>query len=167
MIVMSKIIKCTEEVVVIGMDDKSIREFRVEDCNFEPKVGDVVDVFESETYCVVSKVEEKVKEEQIDMKKLAEGININISNDNSQKNTGAAYTQGAYVQAGKVVNKVTYLLLCFFLGGLGIHKFYSGKIGAGILYALFCWTSIPSIIAFIEFIVGCFKKADVHGNIVV
>ena len=26
------------------------------------------------------------------------------------------------------------LLLCVFLGGLGAHKFYEGKIGLGILY---------------------------------
>ncbi|MBQ9383659.1 MAG: FTR1 family protein [Ruminiclostridium sp.] len=28
-------------------------------------------------------------------------------------------------------------------GGLGIHKFYLGKYGKGILYAVFCWTFIP------------------------
>ena len=26
------------------------------------------------------------------------------------------------------------LLLCLFLGGLGVHKFYRGKIGGGLLY---------------------------------
>lgn len=43
-------------------------------------------------------------------------------------------------------------VLAFFFGGLGVHKFYLGKTGLGIVYLIFCWTYIPSIIAFIEFI---------------
>ena len=31
-------------------------------------------------------------------------------------------------------NKMIALLLCIFLGGFGIHRFYVGKIGTGILY---------------------------------
>lgn len=68
---------------------------------------------------------------------------------------------------GKVVKKLVYCLLAFFLGWAGIHKFYAGRIGAGIVYLLFCWTGIPAIIAFIEFIIGLCKKADAAGNIVV
>ena len=34
----------------------------------------------------------------------------------------------------------------------GVHKFYLGQIGLGVVYLLFCWTFIPSIIAFFEFI---------------
>ncbi len=50
-------------------------------------------------------------------------------------------------------SRITAALLAFFLGGFGAHKFYLGKIGQGIVYLLFCWTFIPMIIAFIEFIV--------------
>ena len=49
----------------------------------------------------------------------------------------------------------------------GVHKFYSGKIGMGILYIVFCWTLIPSFVAFIEMIIAITKKADANGNIVV
>lgn len=67
---------------------------------------------------------------------------------------------------GKVlVNKLVYALLAFFLGGLGAHKFYAGKIGLGILYLVFFWTFIPGIIAFIEFIIALTKTADADGNI--
>lgn len=48
-------------------------------------------------------------------------------------------------------SKPTAILLCFFCGWLGIHKFYLGENVAGILYLLFFWTLIPSFIAFFEF----------------
>lgn len=44
------------------------------------------------------------------------------------------------------------ILWCFFLGWAGAHKFYLGQSGWGIVYLLFCWTGIPSLAAFIEFI---------------
>ncbi|EIJ2834770.1 TM2 domain-containing protein [Vibrio parahaemolyticus] len=50
-------------------------------------------------------------------------------------------------------SRIAAALLAFFLGGFGAHKFYLGKIGQGILYLVFCWTLIPAIIAFIEFII--------------
>ena len=57
------------------------------------------------------------------------------------------------VGAGGSKSRVTAAVLAFLLGGFGIHKFYLGKIAAGVLYLLFCWTFIPAIIAFIEFII--------------
>lgn len=50
-------------------------------------------------------------------------------------------------------SKVAAGVLAIFLGGLGIHKFYLGKIGQGILYLIFCWTYIPALIGFIEGII--------------
>lgn len=55
--------------------------------------------------------------------------------------------------AWPIKNKIVAGLLGLFLGGLGIHKFYLGKIGQGIVYILFCWTFIPAVIGFIEGIV--------------
>jgi TM2 domain-containing membrane protein YozV len=47
-------------------------------------------------------------------------------------------------------SKLIAALFALFLGGLGIHKFYLGSIGWGIVYLLFCWTFIPSLVGFIE-----------------
>ncbi len=65
------------------------------------------------------------------------------------------------------VNKLAYALLAIFLGGLGVHHFYAGKTGMGILFLLFSWTGIPSIVAFIQGIVALTKKEDADGNILV
>jgi TM2 domain-containing membrane protein YozV len=50
-------------------------------------------------------------------------------------------------------SRVIAIVLALLLGGIGGHKFYLGRVAAGILYLLFCWTLVPSIIAFIEAIV--------------
>ena len=47
-------------------------------------------------------------------------------------------------------SKIAAGVLALLLGGLGIHKFYMGKTGKGLLYLLFSWTGIPAIIGFIE-----------------
>jgi TM2 domain-containing membrane protein YozV len=56
----------------------------------------------------------------------------------------------AYVSKGK--NRIAAGLLAIFVGGFGIHRFYLGD-ATGIWYLLFCWTLIPSFIAFIEGII--------------
>ena len=57
-------------------------------------------------------------------------------------------------------NRIVAALLAFFLGGIGAHRFYLGNIGLGFLYLLFCWTFIPAIIAFIEFIMFLVMSDD-------
>jgi TM2 domain-containing membrane protein YozV len=49
-------------------------------------------------------------------------------------------------------SRVATALFALLLGGFGGHKFYLGQVGLGIVYLIFCWTFIPAIIAFIEFI---------------
>ena len=76
-------------------------------------------------------------------------------------------------------DKLVAALLAFFLGGLGVHKFYLGKKGAGITMLvcslfgailLFIPTIIVGIIAFIEAIIYLVKSEDdfqrdyVEGN---
>ena len=52
-----------------------------------------------------------------------------------------------------IKSKIAAGLLAIFLGGIGVHKFYMGETGMGILYLVFCWTGIPAIIGFIEGII--------------
>jgi len=47
-------------------------------------------------------------------------------------------------------DEVVGVLLAFFLGCFGIHHFYVGRVGLGILYCCFCWTGIPAILGVIE-----------------
>ncbi len=50
-------------------------------------------------------------------------------------------------------NKTTAGIFALVFGGLGVHRFYLGQKGLGILYLLFVWTFIPTIIAMIDGIV--------------
>lgn len=61
-------------------------------------------------------------------------------------------------------NKTTTTILAFFLGGLGIHRFYLGQNLKGILCLLFCWTFIPAIIAFIDFIIFLTMSDDAFNQ---
>ena len=42
-------------------------------------------------------------------------------------------------------------ILALFVGTFGIHKFYLGRIGAGVLYLIFSFTFIPAILGLIDF----------------
>ena len=68
--------------------------------------------------------------------------------------------------SGNLQNKsekswIATLLLCFFLGGLGVHRFYAGKIGTGVLQLL-TWGGfgIWVLIDFILIIVGSFTDSE-------
>jgi len=47
-------------------------------------------------------------------------------------------------------SRILAALLGIILGSFGIHKFYLGKTGQGIVYLIFFWTLIPGIVGFIE-----------------
>ncbi|MEG4803463.1 NINE protein [Microcoleus sp. ARI1-B5] len=51
-----------------------------------------------------------------------------------------------------VKDRTVAVVLAFFIGGFGGHKFYLGNNVAGVLYLIFSWTLIPSLIAFFDFL---------------
>ena len=53
---------------------------------------------------------------------------VNVVNNNTNTNMN---TNGGYYP---YKSRLTALLLCLFLGGIGAHRFYVGKIGTGILW---------------------------------
>ena len=71
------------------------------------------------------------------------------------------YQNGQNEQVYSPKDWLTVLLLCIFVGGLGIHRFYVGKTGTGILWLLTggC-LGIGALIDLIRIICGSFTDAD-------
>ncbi|MDH3214402.1 MAG: TM2 domain-containing protein [Myxococcales bacterium] len=56
---------------------------------------------------------------------------------------------------------VPAVMLCFFLGALGVHRFYVGKIGTGIVQLLtFGGLGIWALVDFIMLVTGNFKDGE-------
>jgi TM2 domain-containing membrane protein YozV len=56
---------------------------------------------------------------------------------------------------------LTALLLCFFLGVVGAHRFYTGKTGTAILMIVTCGgAGVWTLIDLIMIIVGSFKDSE-------
>ena len=73
----------------------------------------------------------------------------------------------SYQKSDEISDKefIPVILLCFFLGGLGVHRFYSGKIGTGILMILTLGgLGIWVIVDFIMLCIGSFR--DIDGKII-
>ncbi len=144
-----KVIQIQGGTVYIGKDDGTFQTLPLTAFSFVPSVGDEVEIYSNGQQTIVSR---------------KTGSSTAEKQSSQNRNYGTSYQQTTYI-GPHVVNKVVYCVLAFLLGGLGIHKFYAGRIGKGILYILFCWTGIPSIIALIEFVMALCRPADDNGNI--
>ena len=158
---MPKVIKITDTHVFIGMDDGSFEEYDLNDLNFVPHIGDEVEIFRSDVFTIVTK-----RESGIVTQNTFAGADTSETNTQSQSYPKYTRSQGDS-GTSRSVNKVMYCMLAVLLGGIGAHKFFAGKTGAGVCYILFCWTGIQAIIAMIDFIVALFMKPDANGEIYV
>lgn len=164
---MGEIIKLDIEKVLVGCEDGSVIEVKLSDVNFIPEIGDKVKVYKSDdSYYIVKKDEKDLKNENLDKSLQKEERNEDVSR--KYEESPQTVTNNYYLDQfnGKRVHKIAYILLAFFLGSLGIHKFYAGKMGMGFLYLIFSWTGIPGAVAVIEAILAIFtKQSDENGYI--
>jgi TM2 domain-containing membrane protein YozV len=137
---MAKIVEINEEEVLIDEGDGNLITVDPLSFNFVPKVGQKVLIFGSE--------DGKIKV-----------VEDNVSDDSADEECDSSHS------TDKAVNRDIYMLLAFFCGGIGVHKFYAGFVGKGLLYFFFTWTLIPSILAFCTFVKVAMTHADSKGNI--
>ena len=58
-------------------------------------------------------------------------------------------------------SRLVAFLLCFFLGELGIHRFYVGKVGTGLLWLFTAgFLGIGTLVDFIMILCGAFKDKE-------
>ncbi len=137
----AKVLKAAGIEVVLGLKDGETLTLPRSAFGFDPIVGAEVELYRNGEEYIVAPVERK---------NLGgiEGFKVREGGDRSD-----------YIK----VNKIIYILLAFFLGSFGIHKFYEGKNVKGVIYLLLCWTFIPGILGVIEAIFMALRPADSNG----
>ncbi|MDR0952761.1 MAG: NINE protein [Elusimicrobiota bacterium] len=60
----------------------------------------------------------------------------------------------------RIKDRLAAGIIALFIGAIGMHKFYTGKIAWGVVYFIFCWTGLTFIIALIEAILYFFMTDE-------
>jgi TM2 domain-containing membrane protein YozV len=131
---MSEILEINGSVAKVGKDDGSMVELPIATLHFpDPKVGDKVRVYKDGNNYIVKKEES-----------TASSL---VVNDGDRRR----------------INKILYILLTFFVGFLGVHRFMRGQIGIGIIMLLFGWLTF-GIWWLVDFIISLVKLSEYPGD---
>lgn len=108
---------------------------------------------------------------EVKIEKPASNIEVNIPDANENSSAGSTnsnvnsininLSQSNNTPEVSEKSKVIARLLCFFLGRLGVHRFYVGKIGTGVLY-LFTGGifGIGALVDFVIILCGNFRDGN-------
>ncbi|HEX7870992.1 MAG TPA: TM2 domain-containing protein, partial [Chryseobacterium sp.] len=88
---------------------------------------------------------------------------VSMSSDDIIK-LKSSKTQNVKVKSQGLKDKNLAAILAFFLGGLGIHRFYLGQTLFGVLYLVFCWTFIPLCLSIIDFFAFIFMSQNTFNS---
>lgn len=131
---MSEILGINEGIVKVGEDDGSVTSVPIASLQFSnPGVGDRVRVYKDGDSFIVKRDET-----------ITASI---ISNDGDRRK----------------INKVAYIIITFFLGFLGVHRFMRGQVGLGIFMILFGWLTF-GIWWLVDFVISLVKLAAYPGD---
>ncbi|MEI6228756.1 MAG: TM2 domain-containing protein [Candidatus Saccharibacteria bacterium] len=131
---MSEILEINGGTVKISKDDGSMVEIPIATLHFSnPKVGDKVRVYKDGEIYIVKREDSTVGEI--------------VTNDGDRRK----------------INKVAYVLLTFFLGGIGVHRFMRGQVGLGVIMILFGWLTF-GIWWLVDFIISLVKLSAYTGD---
>ncbi|HEY8992249.1 MAG TPA: TM2 domain-containing protein [Candidatus Microsaccharimonas sp.] len=131
---MSEILVINDNTVKVGEDNGSITELPLASLHFSnPVVGDKVRVYKDGDTFIV---------------KREETVTVSIiTNDGDRRK----------------INKVAYIILTFFLGFLGVHRFMRGQVGLGVVMILFGWLTF-GIWWLVDFIISLVKLSAYPGD---
>ena len=138
---MPRVIQINRDCVSVGMDDGSIADFAFQQFNFTPAIGDEVEIFQNENRVIITKAGQYSGAQSdysySDQTYYQQPYTQDYNNNNTyypQNNNNQNVVINNNINYGVPKDKWIAFLLCLLFGTLGIHKFYEGKIGMGILY---------------------------------
>ena len=131
---MSEILIINDNIVKVGVDDGSVVELPITSFQYSnPRVGDKVRLFKDNDNYIVKREES--------------ALGSIVVNDGDRRS----------------INKIAYILLTFFFGCFGVHRFMRGQIGIGILMILFGWLTF-GIWWLVDLIISLVKLSEYPGD---